>query len=374
MKIGILTLPLHTNYGGILQAYALMTVLESKGHEVWLIDTQFNKVPTKKIITRFIKTLFRRIQGKTDILFPLKLRKKAYKTYTKPFIDKHIKKITMPFKEPELMGKEIAIFDFDAFVVGSDQIWNPKYFPHIEVAFFSFLKDKPMIKLSYAPSFGSDQWIYKPEKQEICKRLIQEFHAVSVREDVGKEFCKNFLGKEADLVLDPTMLLTLEQYVALLGNIDKKSNGKMFVYVLDLNEDKKKAINEIVLKKGLSAYQLDLIEGYESSPLEWRTKAKVEDWILNFYKAEFVVTDSFHGTVFAILFNKPFFSLINYKRGAVRFKSLLNQFGLLDRMIGSSENLSDQVISHEINWDKVNKILDQKREISNQFLDKALKK
>lgn len=373
MKIGILTLPLHTNYGGILQAYALKKVLESKGHEVWLIDTKFNKVPPKKVFTRFLKTFLHRIQGKTSILFPLRLRNKAYRTYTKPFIDKHIVKITKKFDDPNKIGLEIKTYNFDAYVVGSDQIWNPKYFPNIEIAFFSFLNGKDEIKISYAPSFGADTWNYKPEKSILCKELIDKFHAISVREDLGQDFCLEFFGKKAELVLDPTLLLTRDHYISLIEQ--RKSTykkGGLFTYVLDLNEEKRKIINDVSSFHNLTPYQLEIIEGHENTPLEWRTKAEVEDWIINFHNADFIVTDSFHGTVFSILFNKPFFSLINYDRGGVRFKSILKQFDLLGRMIGAYTELNESVLSNQINWEKVNNTLEEKRNKSSIFLENAL--
>lgn len=372
MKIGILTLSLHTNYGGILQAYALKTVLEKMGHEAWLIDTDLNRVSPTRQIWRLAKETVSYLKGEVSMINPKRVRHKAYLKYTKPFIDHHIPKITKKFTAEDELRKATDKYGFEAYVVGSDQIWNTKYFKNIEVAFFSFLKEKNVIKLSYAPSFGGDIWKYTEDQTRNCKELIKEFSGVSVREDVGIEFCKNHLDSKATFVLDPTMLLTQEEYLQSLSINKKSKKGGIFTYVLDASPDKKKLIEEVSNRKQLEIYQLDIMEGYDSCPLEWRTKARVEDWIKSFYDAEFIITDSFHGTVFSILFNKPFFVLINYERGASRFKSILNFFNLSHRIISSQDDLTEEKLDKEIDWVAVNRILESKRQESMDFLKNHL--
>jgi hypothetical protein len=372
MKIGILTLPLHTNYGGILQAYALKAVLEKMGHEAWLIDTHLNQVSFSRKIWRLAKETVSYLKGEVSMINPKRVRHIAYLKYTKPFIDQHIPRITKTFTSVDELRKATDIYGFQAYVVGSDQIWNTRYFKNIEVAFFSFLKDKDVLKFSYAPSFGGDVWKYTEDQTRKCKELIKEFDGVSVREDVGIEFCKNYLGCQATFVLDPTMLLTQKEYLQFLS-IDKNSKkGGLFAYVLDASPNKKELIEEVAKRKKLVSFQLDIMEGYDSCPLEWRTKAKVEDWIKSFHDAEFIITDSFHGTVFSILFNKPFFVLINYERGASRFKSILNFFNLSDRIISFKDDLTEEKLEMEIDWDGVNKTLENKRRESMSFLKTLL--
>ncbi|MEX2512334.1 MAG: polysaccharide pyruvyl transferase family protein [Cyclobacteriaceae bacterium] len=372
MKIGILTLSLHTNYGGILQAYALKTVLEKMGHEVWLIDTQLNQVSLSRQIWRLAKETVSYLKGEVTMINPKRVRHKAYVKYTKPFIDIHIPKITKTFRSVDELREATDNYGFQAYVVGSDQIWNVRYFKNIEVAFFSFLKDEKVIKISYAPSFGVDIWKYTEDQTRNCKELIKDFDGISVREDVGIDFCKKYLNCQASIALDPTMLLNREEYLKLLSNGKKSKNGGMFLYVLDATQDKKKLIEAVAEKKKLVPFQLDIIEGYESCPLEWRTKARVEDWIRSFHEAEFIITDSFHGTVFSILFNKPFFVLINYDRGAVRFKSILNIFNLSDRVISSQDDLKEEKLEKKIDWDEVNKILEDNKAQSMAFLKRHL--
>ena len=367
-------MPLHTNYGGILQAYALKTVLEKMGHEAWLIDTNLNRVSSSRQIWRLAKETVSYLKGEVSMINPKRVRHKAYLKYTKPFSDHHIPRITKTFTSVDDLMKATEKYGFEAYVVGSDQIWNTKYFKNIEVAFFSFLRDKNVIKLSYAPSFGGDVWKYTEDQTRKCKELIKQFDGVSVREDAGINFCKKYLDCQAIFVLDPTMLLTQKEYLQFLS-IDKNSKkGGMFTYVLDGSPDKKELIEEVAKRKQLVSYQLDIMEGYDSCPLEWRTKAKVEDWIKSFHDAEFIITDSFHGTVFSILFNKPFFVLINYERGASRFKSILNFFNLSDRIISSEDDSIGEKLDKEIDWNAVNEILDGKRQESMSFLKSHLRR
>jgi hypothetical protein len=372
MKIGILTLPLHTNYGGILQAYALKTALEKMGHEVYLIDTGFNKNSSWKAFKKFLKGILKKnTKLKAERKFN-KIKTKSYFLFTKPFIDKHFPNVTKKFSDPISMGEKILEYNFEAYIVGSDQIWNSKYFKNIEISFFSFVKGDDKLKIAYAPSFGSEIWNYKPNKEKICKELIKKFDAVSVREISAVELCKKFFDIEAQWVLDPTMLLNPEEYVSILPDSMAKPKGNMFTYILDRNEDKDLIIEKISNTLSLNPYELETIDSKEPIPLEWGTKATVEEWIRNFHQAGFIVTDSYHGTVFSILFNKPFFSVINFKRGATRFKSLLNALDLSERLLNSFDDLTDSKMKKNIDWELVNKKLELERKNSQTFLYESL--
>jgi hypothetical protein len=373
MKIAILTLPLHTNYGGILQAYALKTTLEKFGHEVYLLDTNLNTPPVMRAIKKFFLGLFDIPKGSTAERAMNKIKHNTYIQYTKPFIDKHFPNRTEKFPNPSALEAGISKYQFDAFVVGSDQIWNPQYFPQIEVAFFSFLGNKPTLRISYAPSFGNNAWSYKPEKASLVQQLIKKFNSVSVREESGVALCSEHLGVEAKWVLDPTMLLLPNDYVNILPATTRKEKGEMFTYILDRNETKRKFIQTVVDKVNLKPYELDFKESSVPIPLEWGTKAKVEDWIYNFHTASFVITDSFHGTVFSILFNKPFLSIANKRRGVARFESLLGMFGLSNRLVDVEKEISKEVLNSKIDWVSVNSILNEKREKSLSYLKESLR-
>lgn len=361
MKIGILTLPFNNNYGGYLQAYALMTVLKQEGHEVELIYRQHNK--HKFPVSYYIKTIVKMILGRPH--GPLNptpdnwLRIKGKNLM--PFVDKYISPRTKPLYSSIELEAAVIGSNYDVVITGSDQLWRPDYVPNIENFFLSFLKNSKTKVISYAASFGTDKPNYTEEQKEICGDAISRFKAVSVREQSGIDVIKNFgwnTAKEPVVVLDPTMLLPKEHYFSLLPNIESPSKGKVFCYVLDNSEEIKAKTNEIVSQLGKEKYEIANIQ---------KTGAdlpSIETWLSAIRDADFVITDSFHGTVFSILFNKQFVSYANINRGYDRFVTLLEQFNLLDRLNNYTNSQTD--------WKEVNHILKNKQEVSKLYLKQNL--
>ena len=186
MKTAIITLPLHTNYGGILQAYALKIVLEGMGHEAVVVDRK-DKMPLPVwykapfvYASRALKKALKPDSG-VEVFRELNYRKQLplRSVNTQRFVDQYI--------APRVVSscKDIREGDYGAFVVGSDQVWRPRYFGNIEDAFLKFTKDWSVKRVAYAASFGTDELEYKYEQLQECSRLLQQFDAVSIREDVG---------------------------------------------------------------------------------------------------------------------------------------------------------------------------------------------
>lgn len=334
MRIAILTLPLHTNYGGILQAYALQTVLERMGHEVVVIDTP-NVKPMPSCLT-LCKRLVKKALGQKVGVFAERYHNTTYPVisqYTQPFIDKYIHRKIVNSSE------EIQESDFDAIIVGSDQIWRPRYYKNIENAYLEFAKHWNIKRIAYAASFGTDKWEYTLGQTEKCRNLVKIFDAVSVREASGVRLCKEHFGVEARHVLDPTMLLDKEDYIRLIEVAGTpKSKGALLNYILDETPEKHELIEWVAKENGLVPFRVNSRVEDHTVPLEERIQPPVEQWLRGFYDAEFVITDSFHACVFSILFNKPFVVIGNKERGMARFESLLSIFGLENRLITNIEN------------------------------------
>lgn len=365
MRIGIITLPLHTNYGGILQAYALQTVLERMGHNVCLIEERRRplSLPLWKAPLSYGKRILKNILGHPcPIFYESKVNRETpvVRQNTDKFINRYIKRrIVDSFSD-------LNESDFDAIVAGSDQIWRPKYFPHIEHAFLDFAKDWNIRRIAYAASLGTDEWEYNFKQTSECGRLLRMFDAVSVREDSGVDLCKRYFGVNAQHVLDPTMLLAKEDYIKLFEAANTpKSNGNLLCYILDETEEKTSLIKSITAEKRLIPFNVKSISDDINSPLSDRIQPPLEQWLRGFYDAEFVITDSFHACVFSIIFNKPFIAIGNMNRGLSRFKSLLTMFGLETGIITS---VTDNVSSSCIDWNRVNKILNDKILVSINFL------
>ena len=372
MRIGILTLPLHTNYGGILQAYALQTVLERMGHDVVVFDTPrvtFRLPLWKKPLVYGKRLIKKYVMGnKSTLVF---FERKINRDYpvaaknTQRFISQYIHA-----KHVSSLGS-LNAEEFDAIVVGSDQIWRPKYYPKIENAYLEFAKHWNIKRIAYAASFGTDKWEYTPKQTMECSRLIRKFDGVSVREDSAVGLCREHFGVEVKLVLDPTMLLDKEDYIKLFTAANTpKSKGTLLCYVLDETPEKSALIQQIADERHLTPFRVNSRVEDHSAPLNERIQPPVEQWLRGFYDAEFVVTDSFHACVFSILFGKQFLVVGNESRGLSRFNSLLKMFGLEDRLVTKDFRMKDCA---EIDYSQVYQCLKGKRETSMNFLVENLK-
>lgn len=362
MKIGIITLPPHHNYGGILQAYALQTVLERMGNESELVVRDHVDNPSFKgwcvrllVMAKLISKLhFRRAIG---CLPCLKNRHTKMVTLnTSAFIRKYIRG-----RHKRL--SEVRPGEYDAFVVGSDQIWRRAYNDKIgrTNAFLNFAyKWNNLRRVAYAASFGMDQTDYKQSLHGKVTKLLAKFDAVSVREKSGIDICREFGREDAVHVLDPTMLLTSGDYNRLIDDKPLRS-GVMFSYILDSNPALYALVDKVSTLLGVKPVKMSVRD--EVSP-------PVEDWLSGFRDAEFVVTDSFHGTVFSIIYRKPFVVFGNRGRGMARFESLLGLFNLQDHLISSVEEF-DSGKDYSIP-NSVYDILDEKKRLSMDFLYNAL--
>lgn len=379
MKIGILTLPLHTNYGGNLQAWALLTTLKDMGHDAWLIDRGFNRL-SAGLVSR---TLLKRALLKYVLRRPgISVRKGLF---DKPeplgrtvnsieFIERHIKPKTKRFESTVQLKKHISRYHFDAFVTGSDQVWRPEYTPNIEDFFFGFLdRNSTQKKISYAASFGTDKWHFTSKQASVCSALLKMFSAVSVRESSGIDLCRDNFGVPAIQVLDPTLLIEAHRYLELLpaDAPARPADSKLFSYLLDYDPRKMRVLERIALQTGHTPFD---VSGPISVTSTQRASAvpPVESWISGFRDAEFIFTDSFHGCVFSILFNKPFIAFGNPARGLARFESLLSMFKLQSRLITSEREDISRIAASPIDWSHVNDLLQGMRILSLNFLRDAL--
>lgn len=369
MKIAVLTLPLNSNYGGILQAYALQTVLERMGHHVTVFD--HFQIPQQQPLWRKPFALIRRTMLKYIFKKQLRVFQERYEKKVRPlilrnmldFMERHLHRVT-----PKHYCDLRKDWNFDAVIVGSDQVWRKEYFPEkIENAFLDFVKDKQIQRISYAASFGLNVLDFTQKEIINCGKLLRMFDAVSVRETSGIKICKERLGVEAQQVLDPALLLKKEDYVQLIEEkMPTKSRGTLMVSILDLTDKKQKMVGVIAKQCGLTPFHAvrDSIYAYDA-PLNKRIMPSVESWLQSFRDAELVITDSFHACVFSIIFHKPFIALGNKARGMSRFVSLLSLFGLENRLVKMDGNLD---INSPINWKDVDRRLEKLRAQSFAYL------
>lgn len=284
------------------------------------------------------------------------------------FIHQHLtmtKPVNTPLEGWEWLRKCWNDSEPNAVIVGSDQVWSP--WANVPLDFLGnmyldFIPDYKGKRIAYAASFGGGEWTYTAEWGMKCAECAKKFDAISVREDSGVGLCKEYLGVDATHVLDPTLLLTGTDYVKLLNRPLNKTNT-LFAYVLDISEEKISFLNKVADRFGLNLK----IQG-ANDDISWDDS--IEDWLADIRDAAMVVTDSFHGSVFAIQFHTPFLSIPNNRRGVDRFTSILKKLGLTDRMAMTETNVDS--ITNNIDWYVVEDKLEKERELSYQFLKNNL--
>lgn len=267
----------------------------------------------------------------------------------------------------------------DAFIIGSDQVWRCEYTRDYVSTPFFFLNfaepEQRQRSIAYAASFGSDEWEGTPEETVECARLLKDFKAVSVREHSGIKICREFFGVNAVQMPDPTLLLEPEDYSRLIRRwwTRRLPKPSMAVYLLDETEEKKRLTQSVAEQSELYPQQLtahgDAPRAMDRIPLS------VPQWLRCIRDAECVLTDSFHGCVFAIIFNKPFVCLGNKARGSARFDSLLGTFGLQERLLTNPTAVQvAECMRTPIDWERVNFLRHSEQQRAYDFLKQNLEK
>lgn len=356
MKIGILTQHFLLNYGGIIQNFALQQVLLKLGHDPLTFehDTCYSRT---RWFLRSAKHVLKNHSLKGLPVYPTYQGRIGNKNFIK-FVLKNIRSVTVNDFTPDLTQK----YGLDAYVVGSDQVWRPAFNlgPRLGNMFLDFAGDD-VKKISYAASFGCKEWEYTEEQERMCGKLAKRFDAISVREASGVDLCKEHFGVDATLVLDPTLLLNKEDYGKVCHDVPKKEKH-IFVYSLVVSEGVLAVAEKVAEAMGLSII-------VKQAGRKVKKEDTIEDWFAEFRDADYVVTDSFHGMVFSIIFNKPFSIVMNPSGGNDRYLSLLSQLGLMERIV--SDEL--QPVFSAIDWSDVNHRLPELRKASFEFLKTNLK-
>lgn len=358
-RIGIVTYHRPINYGAILQAYALQKKIKELGVECDVIDYRNRtieslhkkkKLMEAKSFRQFVRDacLFKNHNLKYD-----KFRRFAEKnlTLSRPFFD---------FEELTRIENS-----YDKFVVGSDQVWNYEINKMDPVYFLCFVKEKSK-KVSYATSFGID---YIPENfRDKYIQYLKDFDEISVREKKGSEIIRDILSKESEVVLDPTLLLEKDKWYEISEDCIVNGGKYILVYAFGGSKYIKDLAKRISKKTG---YKIIWISNtYKKSfNIKYVKSAGPNEFLGLFKKAEYIITNSFHGTAFSINFNKQFFTelLPKHKGTNSRIIDLLNLFNLRSRIIDS---VSSADLNQTIDYRNINYILNTEREKSNEFLKK----
>lgn len=370
-KIGILTINDYSNYGNRLQNYALQELLKSLGFNVDTIVNLSNETDPseksiiEKVISKSPKEMCKLIKEKIHYKFNKKeideIKNKkiiSFKKFTKKHISEYAEKIEYDNIPKELNEK------FDFFVTGSDQVWNPNYRNGSNIDFLTFADKKK--RISYAPSFGIADI---PDEYKLnYKTWINEMNHLSVREEAGAKIIKDLTGRDVSVVLDPTMMISRENWLSIASESYTKPKSKyLLTYFLgNITKEYKKFIEDISIENNLEIVNLGDINDKE------RYSVDPGEFIDYINSASVFFTDSFHGAVFSILLRRPFVVMERVEYGASmgsRIDTLLNKFNLTDRKwsrIGKSADIFN------VKYDNIDEILGEEQKKSLEYLKKAL--
>lgn len=376
LKINLITYSRTKNYGGILQAYGLYRYLESREHDVTFIDyipcrcnisnkkvfidetTSKSKIWGKNLITKWLFSI---------IKYPE--IKRSFQPFLN-FMDTNVS-FTKPYNTIEELNADIPVAD--VYITGSDQVWNSQFSANqnVDLPFYlPFVKNGK--RISYASSFGRD---YIPEKDKIQIRdLIGKYDLVSVREKSGQDIL-NDLGIQSDVVVDPTILCPVKEWNSIATK--QLENNYILLYQVSFNKQIYNLAKSIAIKskKKLIIISLDskdkknIKEGLKITP-------KVEDWLSYIKYADGVITDSFHATIFSILFKRQFIvNSATRQAMSTRIDNLLSCVYLQSRIINSFEvDNAFNVMNQSIDWKKCDDNIDILRVKSEKWLNNALEK
>lgn len=354
------------NYGAVLQAYAMSSAIKKLGMDVITINRRSS---TNYIFANWFQKSARKAQTLTNGKFFIEFENNYIQPQSKLILNNGDYKL-------------IKDIDFHAVIVGSDQIWRDDFFKSsFEYnSFLDFVTDEKTRKISYAPSFGKETCKHPDEVKTKISKLLKQFTAISVREESGLDILKEEFGVIGTHVLDPTLLLTEDFYTKAL-NLPNEQLDYMGAYVLGGNVEKTKVLNIIEKKmnyKVKSIYKesnFRLFYNYHIALLKrFLFVPSVIEFVSIIKNSKYVITDSFHGLAFSIIFRKQFVVFDNKAGGSQRFLSLLKILDLEERLLEWSEDpdIICKMLKKEIDYTTVELNLNKQRELSFSFLKNAL--
>lgn len=366
MRIGILTFHRAVNYGACLQAYALKRYIENKKLDVQIIDYR-SKYIEDLYSNPFSKGTTLKTKIRNCITWNIqKERNNKFNNFISEYLQCNEK--TSIFDKSELKKIESS---YDKIIVGSDQVWSTLCTSNDTTYYLDFLNDNKK-KFSYAASFGIISNDF--HKSEKLKSLLSKFTGLSVRENIGYEVIKKMIGRESTLCVDPTFLLKQEDWKTLSMSSGMPSIGEKYILVYSLSMPQSIVDYAEDLSKKM---KLKVIYFTLNNLFSLKNKRKVIngspiDFINYFANSQYVITNSFHGTAFSLIFNKDFtvFKNSNKKHDNSRLENILSLAGLKDRMINEGEKV---FFEGNIDYSKVNNSMNAEIEKSKEYLESIFK-
>ena len=362
MKVGIITYHCSNNYGAQLQAYALRRVIQKLGHKAEVLDC--NTVGKGKIFTWSLHSLRAFLGSLRNNILSLvseRERHRLFHDFSQTMIG-----LSKPCLTKRELDEKSRCYDF--MITGSDQVWHPQICEG-QTCFFLDLPIKGEQKISYAPSFGVPD--YNADEVNRYMPFIKGIKHLSVREEQGRKIIKKYTGRDAKLVLDPTMLLTYEEWDDIA--ISPKYKDYLFYFtILDEPDGADDMVRRMAKERGLKIVRIGGVRDIAKPGFINARASGPREFLGLIRGASFIVTSSFHGSVFSILYEKEFLSICNNNNRNSRLETLMSNLGLSNYLVHDVQTYSIQ--SYQcIDYNNVNKTLHRLREDSMSFLNNAIK-
>lgn len=373
-KVGLITIHKVFNCGSSLQALATKKTVENLGFECSVIDYAYPNHYHKRV-SKGLSPYY-----PNKFTFMERVRMHFFHKWTNHYQQKRDKlknfnerylSLTCPYPDRESLFNNKP--DFDVYITGSDQVWNPRYLYEDTTFYLPFISNKP--KIAFSASFGVTS--LTEEYSQIIRPLLQQYDYISTRELSGVEIINKIVGRNAICTCDPTLLLNLTEWLE-YTNKDPLIKGKYILcYILTYTSDPYPYILNLIKQiKRLTGYKIVIID--DNGRYWFRQGYKgmhsvgPEDFINLFAYASFVITTSFHGTAFALNFNKDFYSVVSPSSNDERQSSLLKNVGAFDRLVkyGDPLPLKDTIFIK--NWDSINREIEVIRHYSLDYIEAAL--
>ncbi|MCR5421896.1 MAG: polysaccharide pyruvyl transferase family protein [Lachnospiraceae bacterium] len=390
MRVGIASCYYNRNYGSMLQAYATQKIVEKLGHEAVTIQClqPINYMTQSKARYYFhklcsldiVKSKIRQYKGKndaannSDYLSNLVIRNEKFDDFYKKYIN--LSELNKTREDLTRLSSTMS-----AVVVGSDMLWHPI---NIEHDYFTLtFVPEPVKRISYATSFGTT-FIPKYQRKQ-ARDFLDRFSAISVREQSGVKVLEELgVNKSAKVVLDPTLLFTADEWMTIQEQSAIVKDKYIFCYFLGVNQEHRRIAKELKAKTGLKIVTLPHMDEYvpddESFGDYQLYKVGPSEFVNLIRNAEYVLTDSFHGTCFSILNHKKFLTFNRFQAGNTqstntRIDSLLGMMDLSGRRVQGYFCADElfSLIEEDIEYSTVDIRLDEERKKAEEFLIEALK-
>lgn len=363
MKIGVITYHRSNNYGAQLQAYALIKALSQLGHQAEVIDC--NSIGSGKVFHWNFQSL-RGFMGalRNNVLSSLTEFKRN--RLFKNFVESEIP-ISIPCTTQEQLDSLVKQYDY--VIVGSDQVWHPQICEGKKF-FFLDLPIQSSKKIAYAPSFGVDD--YTETEASIYMPLIKNIGHLSVRETTGNRIIFKYLGHEVKEVVDPTMLLKPHDW-KVLTTPPKYKKYLLYFTILDEPYGTDRLVREIAARHELKIIRIGSVKDMLKPGFKNARVSGPKDFLSLVRYADIVVTSSFHGLVFSILFHRNFLCVLNNNERNSRLNDLARKLRLTDRLISNPQEYKADSCLPAIDYQHLDTMLSELRKASLKFLNDAIR-